>query len=246
MKKILLFILSFLVFINLASAQSVKGQSGTEKSPDSTALYPLSDTLGTIIVIPKLYFSKASDWYRYNVLRRKVLKVYPFAKMAGDNLKKIDERLEKLPPERRRYYRRGIENYIRKVIEPQLKELTVTEGRVLVRLIYRQTGMSIYQLLKKYKSGLSAFWWQRIAKLYDINLKEEYHPESRKEDFWIEDILRRAFTDEILEESPPAFEIKYLALYNKYMERIPKNYFKLRAKYFNRNLPKQKSNEHQN
>ncbi len=225
--------ITYLILLYFTTAFPLLSQENKNESQNSAvtqnpvdSLQYVSDTLpfyelGTVTILPRLYFGRAADWYRYNVLRRKVIKVYPFAKMAGDNLDKIDQRLQKMSPAKRRRYKKGIENYIRKVIEPQLKQLTVTEGRILVRLIYRQTGMSVYQFLKKYKSGLSAFWWQRIAKLYKIDLKEEYHPESDKIDFWMEDILQRAFNDGILEESPPKIHIDYLGLYNKWMEKAP-------------------------
>ncbi len=245
---------AYLIYVFLISPFVSAQQTGTIENPKlrSDSLNNETDSvlyyeLGTVTILPRLYFSRAADWYRYNVLRRKVIKVYPFAKLAGDNLDKIDKRLQNMPPAKRRRYKKGIENYIRKVIEPQLKELTVTEGRILVRLIYRQTGMSVYQFLKKYKSGLSAFWWQRIAKLYKIDLKEEYHPESDKIDFWMEDILQRAFNEGILEESPPKISIDYFTLYNKWMEKAPTP--PMRGLKRNRNLqphfqrkPKQKQN----
>jgi hypothetical protein len=177
--------------------------------------------LDEVVLLPRLYFSKSADWYRYAVLRKKVKKVYPFAKMAGEDLEKFNARIARMTPRQRRHYRKVVERYIRKVIEPQLRELTASEGRVLVRLVYRQTGMSIYDLLKEYKSGLSAFWWQRMAKMYKIDLKEIYDPVNRKEDFWMEDILIRAFRDGLLEPSPPKVKVDYYGLYKKWMEKAP-------------------------
>ncbi len=177
--------------------------------------------LKPVVILPYLYFSRASEWYAYSVIRRKVLKVYPFAKLAGENLEKLDARLSTLKGRKKRMYKKGVERYIRNVIEPQLKQLTVTEGRILVKLIHRQTGMTVYDFLKKYKSGLSAFWWQRMAKLYKIDLKSRFEPGKIKEDFWIEDILQRAFKYEQLEEQPAKIEIDYLGLYKKWMEKRP-------------------------
>jgi len=186
--------------------------------------------LDEVVLLPDLYFSKSSDWYKYLVLRKKVLKVYPFAKMAGEDLEKLNQRLQRMTPRQRKRYKKKVERYIRTVIEPQLKELTVTEGRVLVRLVYRQTGMSVFDFLKEYKSGLSAFWWQRMAKLYKIDLKEIYDPVGRKEDFWMEDILIRAFREGLLEPSPPKVVTDYYALHSKWMEKMPK-YPKYKRKF---------------
>ncbi|NPA43407.1 MAG: DUF4294 domain-containing protein [Chlorobi bacterium] len=217
-----------LLWIWTAAALALHAQSGGED-------IILSDTvewhegekipvfyLDEVVVLPSLYFSKAADWYRYVVLRRKVIKVYPFAKMAGEDLEKLNARLARMTPAQQRRYKKMVERYIRTVIEPKLKELTVTEGRILVRLVYRQTGMSVYDFLKEYKSGLSAFWWQRMAKLYKIDLKDIYDPVNRKEDFWMEDILIRAFQEGVLEPSPPKVVVDYYALFDKWMEKMPK------------------------
>ncbi len=177
--------------------------------------------LDEVVLLPRLYFSKSADWYRYAVLRKKVKKVYPFAKMAGEDLEKLKARLQKMTPRQRKKYKRIVERYVRQVIEPELRNLTASEGRVLVRLVYRQTGMSVYDFLKEYKSGLSAFWWQRMAKLYKIDLKEIYDPVNRKVDFWMEDILIRAFQDGSLEPSPPKVVVDYFTLYKKWMEKAP-------------------------
>ncbi len=204
---------------------------------DTIAVYK-NDTipvfyLDEVVILPRLYFSKSSDWYRYLVMRRKVTKVYPFAKMAGEDLEKLNERLKKMSPKQRRRYKKVVENYIRKVIEPELHELTPSEGRVLVRLVYRQTGMSVFDFLKQYKSGFSAFWWQRMAKLYKIDLKEIYDPVNRKEDFWMEDILIRAFQDGTLEPSPPKVIVDYYELYRKWMEKAPPAYVNKNRRKFN-------------
>jgi len=178
--------------------------------------------LNEVFLLPDLYFGHPRDAYKYAVLRKKVIKVYPFAKMAGEDLEKLNDRLSRMTPRQRKRYKKNVEYYIRKVIEPQLRELTVTEGRVLVRLVYRQTGMSVYDFLKEYKSGMSAFWWQRMAKLYKIDLKEIYDPVNRKDDFWMEDILIRAFQEGILEPSPPKVIVDYYALHDKWMDKMPR------------------------
>lgn len=178
--------------------------------------------LDTVVILPELFFWKASDWYRYNVLRRKVLKVYPLARIMGEDLEELDRRLARMTPAQQRRYKRIIERYVRDVFVPQLKNLTVTEGRVLTRLVYRQTGMSVYDFLKKYKSGLSARWWQSMAKIYKIDLKSGYDPAHSRDDFWMEDILQRAFADGLLEKAPSKVPVDYFALYDKWMDRMPR------------------------
>jgi len=228
-KRILL-IFSILARLNFYAQEDVpQGILSDSLAVDQNDTIPVI-YLNEVVLLPDLYFSKSADWYRYSILKKKVIKVYPFAKMAGEDLEKLNERLQKMTPRQRKRYKKQVERYIRKVIEPELKELTVTEGRVLVRLVYRQTGMSVYDFLKEYKSGISAFWWQRMAKLYKIDLKETYDPVNRKEDFWMEDILIRAFQDGTLEPSPPKVIVDYYALYDKWMEKLP-DYIKYRRKF---------------
>ena len=87
------------------------------------------------------------------------------------------------------------------------------DGQILVKLISRQTGNSTFDLIKDYKSGWKAFWSNNTAKLFDINLKEEYKPFNRVEDFYIESILISGFQEGLLVEQKPAkpFDLKELA-----------------------------------
>ena len=181
-------------------------------------------SLDTIVLLPDLYFSRMSDYYKYRVLWRKTVKVYPLAKKMGEDLQKLDERLSRMTPAQRRHYKRIVERYVRKVIEPQLHELTVTEGRVLIKLVHRQTGMTVYEFLKKYKSGLSAVWWQSLAKIYKIDLKMRYEPAKSKDDFWMEDILQRAFSEGILDRTPSKVPVDYYKLFPRFMEKMPERY----------------------
>ena len=70
------------------------------------------------------------------------------------------------------------------------QKLTRSEGRILIKLIHYKTGISSYDLIKKYRNGLTALLWQKLAKLYDGNLKTKYQPEYVREDQWISHILR--------------------------------------------------------
>ena len=74
----------------------------------------------------------------------------------------------------------------------------------MVKLIYRQTGISTYNLIKDYKSGWKAFWSNNAARLFNINLKETYDPLNNNEDYLIETILFRAFINGRLQEQKSA------------------------------------------
>ena len=95
---------------------------------------------------------------------------------------------------------------------PELKKLTRTEGQILVKLIHRQTGITMYDLVKEYRSGFKAFVYDRTAHFFNISLKREFQPTKVYEDYLIEDILQRSFQDGILERQPTASKVSFYDL----------------------------------
>jgi hypothetical protein len=77
--------------------------------------------------------------------------------------------------------------------EPELRKLTRSEGQILSKLIYRETGQPVYDIIKTYRNGLSARFWSMTAWWYDIDLKRPYDPLNDPEDQLIENILIRKF-----------------------------------------------------
>jgi len=147
------------------------------------------------------------------LLRRRVLKVYPFAKVAAERLTVFEANMGKLKTDReKKKYSKIVEQYLENEFEAQLKKLSRKEGQILVKLIYRQTGHSTFDLIKEHKSSWKAFWSNRIAKLFDINLKTTYNPSAVAEDFMIEGFLLKAFDEHRLLRQEPAFKIDYAAL----------------------------------
>ncbi len=214
-----------LLFVGQITAQT---DSTTVKSAD-IVLYKSSDSipvfsLDSIFILPKMRFTNYRDLKRYRWIRRKVYKVYPFAKLSGDNVQKLDERLSRMKSKRQRNrYKRIVKRWIKKEFEPKLKNLTQSEGRILSKLFHRQTGQTVYDFLKKYKSGWTAFWYQRVAKLYHIDLKVKFDPVHNKEDYWIEYILQQAFQEEILDPQTNKLGYKFIDLQNKWKGKtIPK------------------------
>ena len=97
----------------------------------------------------------------------------------------------------------------------QLKKLTRTEGRILIKLLHRQTGFVAYDLVKDYRSGWKAFWYNTTASVFKLSLKDTYDPMNNNEDFLIEDILQRAFVDGVLDPKPSKLNINYVDLSSK-------------------------------
>ncbi len=131
---------------------------------------------------------------QFLILQNRVYKVYPFAKTASERLTTLNYNLNKFDNNRdKRKYFKIVEEYINNEFKEKLKKLSRKQGQILIKLIYRQTGSSVYDLIKNYKSGWKAFWSNTTASLFDLNLKEKYEPKVVNEDFLIETILSRAF-----------------------------------------------------
>tara|TARA_B100000900_G_scaffold167626_1_gene142293 strand:- start:311 stop:886 length:576 start_codon:yes stop_codon:yes gene_type:complete len=132
------------------------------------------------------------DLVMYYTLKRKTLKVYPYAKMASERLTKLNSRLTKIISKRKKKkYTRILEKFLQDELTAELKRLTRTEGQILVKLIHRETGITAYNLVKELRNGFRAFTYNSVAKIFDISLKREYDPKNIKEDIFIEDILRK-------------------------------------------------------
>ena len=135
-------------------------------------------------------FKNTNDRHQYYKLRRKVIKVYPYALLAKRKLLEIEQALDTIPKRRKKKkYSRLFTKWLKDEYAEQLKNLTMSEGRVLVKLIYRETNISTYDLVKSYRGRFKAFFWQTMARLYDNNLKSIYDPENLTEDMIIETII---------------------------------------------------------
>ncbi|MBJ6368557.1 DUF4294 domain-containing protein [Snuella sedimenti] len=174
--------------------------------------------LEEVMLLHKLKFDSRKDRIRYLILRRKTIKVYPYAKMAADRLDSLNRRLSLLTKKRdRKRYTKMIQKYIEGEFSDELKKLTRTEGQILVKLIHRQTGMTTFDLVKELRSGWRAFWYNTTASMFDISLKQTFDPENVKEDYLIEDILQRNFQSGVLEHQKPALQFDFYDLTDKWL-----------------------------
>ena len=122
--------------------------------------------------------------------------MYPFALKAKQQLVEIEEDLKySITRREKRKIARLHEQWLQDNFTDELKKLTRSEGRILIKLIHLETGTNAYQLIKNYRNGLKAELWQALAKFYDGDLKVTFDPENNKEDKWIEHILWRMKKD---------------------------------------------------
>ena len=180
--------------------------------------------LNEVYLLGKYNFVSKEQRIRYLILKRKTLKVYPYAKLAAERLVALNTRLATLEKKsERRQYSIIIQRYIEDEFSEELKKLTRTEGQILVKLMHRQTGNTTFELIKELRSGWRAFWFNNTARLFDISLKKEFDPENIAEDFMIEDILLRAFQSGRLDRQNPAFPIDYYAIKDKWALKTSEN-----------------------
>lgn len=173
--------------------------------------------LDEVILLHKLEFTSKEERRRYLILRRKTIKVYPYAKLAAERLETMYKRLESIEKKRlKRRYTRRMQKYIEGEFSDELKKLTRTEGQILIKLIHRQTGKTTFELIKELRTGWKAFWYNNTASLFDLSLKKKYDPYNEKEDYLIEDVLQRNFQSGILERQNDALGLDFLDLTDKW------------------------------
>ncbi len=127
---------------------------------------------------------------KYDKLKRDVLKVMPYAKMAAFRFQMMEQNLQMLPTDKaREAYLKRTEETIKDQFMDDLVNLTTSQGKVLIKLIHRETGKDTYSLLKNYRGNLTAWYWQGLAKVFTADLKSEYNP---VEDWQIEQIIKQA------------------------------------------------------
>ena len=149
--------------------------------------------LDEVVVYQPVQLKSYEEMKKYMLLRRRTLKVYPYAEMASKRFTTLKERLERMDNRRKKKrYAKLIEKYLEGEFKEELKKLTRAEGQILVKLIHRETGITTHALVKTYRNGFRATTYQFTAKLFDIDLKTEFDPTKVEEDLWIEDILLRS------------------------------------------------------
>lgn len=147
---------------------------------------------------------------QFLLLQNRVYKVYPYAKVAAERLVVLNKNISALTTNReKKKYFKIAEEYMNNEFEAKLKKLSRKQGQILVKLIYRQTGISTFDLIKELKSGWKAFWSNSTARLFDINLKTKYAPYQVNEDYLIETILYRAFNRGRLIKQESATPVDY-------------------------------------
>jgi hypothetical protein len=146
--------------------------------------------LRELVVRAPRKFKSRSEERQFWRLVHNVKKTYPYAKLAGAKLYELNEHYLTLKTDKeKKAYTKQVEKDLMDEFEGELRKLTITQGRILLRLVDRETGNTTYEILKEFRGSFSAFFWQTVAKIFGSNLKTKYDPSSG-EDKLIEQIIQ--------------------------------------------------------
>jgi hypothetical protein len=171
-----------LIFIWLTGISLLQAQDTINFQPE-TILFKLEEngdtvfyaSIADIYIFPDHSSFKPAERRRYNKLILNVKRVYPYAKMAGAEYAIVSEDLLKIQTDKeRRTYINALEDRIMSEYEEDLKKLTISQGRILLKMIDREIGQTSYEVLKDFKGTISAVFWQTLARIFGNNLKSEF------------------------------------------------------------------------
>lgn len=138
------------------------------------------DTIPLVHILPVYKYSRRLDMRRHQRLIRIVRKVYPLAKQVRAEMDEIERKLltVKDPKEQQRLTKE-LQKQLVKQYKPVILKMTFSEGRVLLKLIDRETSFTAFQIIKDFRGGFVAGFWQMFAKLFGNDLKLDYQPQTR-------------------------------------------------------------------
>lgn len=146
------------------------------------------DSVQNIAVLPIYVFRRPADLRKYQRMVIAVKKTYPIAKVARQRMAEMEEKLLTLPTRKaQKAYTKQVEQQIKEEYTPILKKMTRSQGKVLLKLIARETEYSSYEIVREFRGGFTAGFWQGVAKIFGANLKTEYDRED--EDRMLEQIV---------------------------------------------------------
>lgn len=178
MKKITIILFAF-----FAIKSSIQAQEGYDYSDEIQVLYGFvfnGDTIPMLsvpeIAITGHKFDNQEDEYWYNYYLKRVKKVYPYYEIAKSVVSELEETQENARKREFKKYKKEKKQNLMNEFEKELRDLKVSEGKVLVKMINRDTGTNFYDLVKEYNTGFKAWIYNIAAKKYDYDLKEIYDP----------------------------------------------------------------------
>lgn len=196
--KQVIFILSLFYFVTNAEGQIDTSLKNNDTIPpnsyliqnvarDGVSMPEIEIKEVTIVARPSR--AKRNEYRKYEKLIWNIKKVYSYALIVRRRLEKVNEDMKKITTDReRKEYIKTVEKDVFAEYEGDMRQMTITQGRLLIKLIDRETQNTSYELIKDYRGKISAAFWQGIARIFGTNLKDQYDPYG--EDALIELIIR--------------------------------------------------------
>lgn len=187
MKHLLLSLLFILQWCLMGFGQdTIKGNFQSQIiDGDTVAMVDLN----AVVIFPPVKFDTKRQAARFDRLVYNIKKVYPYAKLAGEKLRYYKSVLDTIPGEKaRKNYLKKAQKELEAQFGDQIRDLTFNQGKILIKLVYRETGNSTYDIVKELRGGFAAFVYQALAKIFGYNLRSDYDPAG--EDRVIEQIVQ--------------------------------------------------------
>ncbi|MFN8241884.1 MAG: DUF4294 domain-containing protein [Bacteroidales bacterium] len=180
-----------LVLLFILDAALVNGQIDTSRAVRDTLpgrFYVLQNVDREGEVMPEIEIKEVNiigrrkgvsvfKHWRYERLVYNVKKVYPYALVVRHRLDQVTAELRRIPDEKgRKEYMKQVEKQVFNDYEDDMRQMTITQGKLLIKLIDRETDNTSYDLIREYRGRISAAFWQGVARIFGTNLKEEYDP----------------------------------------------------------------------
>ncbi|HTA83032.1 MAG TPA: DUF4294 domain-containing protein [Bacteroidia bacterium] len=193
MKRVFVIVLVFISIQSICQIKSIEKNSLRHLAVRLPATIINGDTVGIVdmsevLVSRQRVFANCTDAANFYILESNIKVVYPYAVMAQATYSQCEETLNTITDkgEKKRYLKQ-VQKELMDQYETELKGLTVEQGKLLIKLIDRETGNTSYDIVKEMKGSLSAFMWQTVATLFGNNMKDTYDPTGQDKD--IETIL---------------------------------------------------------
>ncbi len=184
-----------LILLLVAGFSAVSAQTGEYDTLKVSAyITPEGDTIGQSYLPNVLVFGKMSKkwknyWSEWTRLRNAVYVTYPYARAASRVMNEINAKLVHVTDKKqRRAIIKMHEKELKRDFADRLTQLSVYQGKVLMKLINRQTGNNCYEIIDEYKGFVNAAFWQTVAVVFGSNLKQSYEPSDK--DLDMEKIVR--------------------------------------------------------
>jgi len=168
--------------LSVLSARKSHAQYGTYDTMKVYAFVVDGDTIPggrmyDVLVSTRMLEKWRKYWAEWTRLRNAVYVTYPYAKTAGRIMNDVNAKLKGVSDKHaRKAIIKSREKELKKDFADKLTNLSVYQGKVLMKLIYRETGNNCYHIIEEYKGGFTAGFWQTIAVLFGSNLKQAYDP----------------------------------------------------------------------